>query len=118
MQHTLPFTHPPAPPTLHPVIDQILVLLNDVAVTMDALECMAAADVMVGSESKFSKAAAAMSVGVKVLTDQWEVDEDEEMVALDPAQTVAGMAANDQTALLRAVEEWHACSLAYKEVKG
>lgn len=103
---------PPRPPSAFN--DQTLVLLNDdPGMVPDAVECMSTVDVMVGSEGKFSKAAAALSANVKVLTDQWELDSDEEMVALDPAKTVAGMPADDRAELTRVVGEWHECALTY-----
>lgn len=76
----------------------------------NALECMAAADVMIASESDFSRVAATLSVNVKVLTDRWEVDEDEAMIALNPAIAMAGMLPAERAELQKIVEEKHECS--------
>lgn len=76
----------------------------------DAVECLAAADVMISSEDSFSEAAAAMAANVKVVTDHWEVDEDEEMVSLSPAATVAGVSGDARAELNRIVRDWHHCN--------
>lgn len=89
-------------------------LSKDLSLMPDALECITSMDVFVGGESEFSKAAAAMSANVKVLTDQWHVDQDESMVTLNPAVTVAGMSSTRQIELQRVVQDWRECDLAFK----
>lgn len=76
----------------------------------DAVECLASTDVMLSSENDISRAAAAISSSVKVLTDQWEPDRDEGIVVLNPAATVAGISSEARVELKRVIEEWHECS--------
>lgn len=75
----------------------------------DALECVAQADVLVGSEDEFSQAAVTLSRGVKVLTDRWEVDADEDVIALNPAKAIAGLSPRERGELREAVEAWLGC---------
>lgn len=79
----------------------------------DALECIAAADVMISSEDEFSKAAAALSGNVKILTDQWDIDADEEMVIVDPLVIMAGtaMPLADRAEFCRVIREYRECSM-------
>lgn len=72
---------------------------------------MASADIMVASEHEVSRAAAALSSNVRVLTDEWELDEDEDMVVVNPAVTVAGMTRADRARLEMVMREWLGCSL-------
>lgn len=73
----------------------------------DALECIAAADVFVGSEDAFSRVAAVLSNNVKVLTDSWELDPDEEMVTLHPPNIVADIQTSNVAEELRnVIEHW------------
>lgn len=57
----------------------------------EAVECAASADIFVSSESEFSHAAAMVSKNVRILTDRWNPEEEEMMMTLEPATTVAGM---------------------------
>lgn len=45
-----------------------------------------------------------------MLTDRWEVDEEELMVALNPATTIAGMPASQRQLLRSLVSDYHECN--------
>lgn len=47
---------------------------------------------------------------MQVLTDNWEEDEDEMMVALNPATTVAGMPASQRQTLETLVNDYQHCA--------
>ena len=83
--------------------------------TAEALECISAADVFVGSEDEFSQAAALLSRSVKVLTDKWERpaqanESDDRVVSLDVAKTIAGVRDTTRAELTMTVKEWRECS--------
>ncbi|CBJ28497.1 expressed unknown protein [Ectocarpus siliculosus] len=91
---------------------QHVVLLNERTApeSSQSLECIAASDLFIASESKFSRAGAVLSDHVKVLTDRWEMDEEEMMVALNPATTIAGMPDSQRQLLRTLVADYHECS--------
>ncbi|CAM9711384.1 unnamed protein product [Ectocarpus sp. 12 AP-2014] len=91
---------------------QHVVLLNERTSpeSSQSLDCIAASDLFIASESKFSRAGAVLSDHVKVLTDRWEVDEEEMMVALNPATTIAGMPDSQRQLLRTLVADYHECS--------
>lgn len=113
LTHRLPYTLLPS--SLHPVSPSLqnLVLLNSGKrdIVPEALECVGAADVFVSSDDEFSQAAELLSGNVKVLTDRWQVDRGEKMVALNVANTIAGMAHDTRAQLFKMVKEWRECSL-------
>lgn len=85
------------------------------SVTAEALDCISAADVFVGSEDEFSQAAALLSRSVKVLTDKWrrpaQVHESDDMViSLDVANTIAGVGDATRAELNEFMKEWRECS--------
>lgn len=45
-----------------------------------------------------------------MLTDKWEMDEDDMMVALNPATTIGGMPAQERQRLQNVVNEYRDCS--------
>lgn len=71
----------------------------------ESLESIAIADVFIGSEDPFSRAAVVLSKNVKVLTDRWEEDEEEGVLTLHPANIVAGREASAFVEELRKVIE-------------
>ncbi|CAB1118420.1 unnamed protein product [Ectocarpus sp. CCAP 1310/34] len=91
---------------------QHVVLLNERTApeSSQSLDCIAASDLFIASESKFSRAGAVLSDHVKVLTDRWEMDEEEMMVALNPATTIAGMPDSQRQLLRTLVADYHECS--------
>lgn len=74
----------------------------------EAVECAASADIFVSSESEFSHATAMVSKNVRVLTDRWSPEEEETMMTLEPATTVAGMGSN-QAKLGTIIREYRDC---------
>lgn len=64
---------------------------------------------LISSESSFSKAAAALSENVKIVTDAWEDDEDEQIVIISPLRTMSGaaMALGDRREFGRVIREYH-----------
>lgn len=88
---------------------QSLVLLSSPKTNVpEAIECAASADIFVSSESEFSHATAMVSKNVRVLTDRWSPEEEETMVTLEPATTVAGMGRN-QAKLGSIIREYRDC---------
>lgn len=51
-----------------------------------------------------------LGCAAQVLTDRWDMDEDETMVALNPATTVAGMPKAQREGLRNVVGDWYQCS--------
>lgn len=95
---------------------QSIVLLNDPGLTAaDALECIAAADVFVSSENSFSAAAISISENIRVLTDMWEHDLEEDIIAFSPLHMMRGLELslrrNDPNwaEMSRMVREYHQC---------
>lgn len=97
---------------------QSVVLLNNPGLTAaDALECIAAADVFVSSENRFSAAAISVSENIRVLTDMWEHDLEEDIIALSPLHMMRGLELslrrNDPNwaELSRMVREYYQCEV-------
>lgn len=76
----------------------------------EAVECVASADVFIASEDEFSHAAVALSKNVRILTDQWASDVDEDMVLLNPAAAVAGLPTEKRSQLKTVFRDWLECS--------
>lgn len=94
---------------------QTVVFLNNPEVSVaESLECVSSADVFLSSEDGFSHAAAMLTKNVRVLTDRWEVEDDEDMIALNPANTVAGLSTREQDNLMRIMGDYRECSLRMK----
>jgi len=76
----------------------------------DTFDCLAAADVFVGSESSFSEAAAAVSTNVKVML--WENQTEQDRVTLNSeAVTLSGAVTSDeQLQINTAIANWRHCS--------
>lgn len=76
----------------------------------DAFDCLATADVVIGSESSLSEAAAAMSTNVKVMV--WEGQTEQDRVTLDPASVAlnASVSPAKQSEMNAVISDWWHCA--------
>jgi len=76
----------------------------------DTFDCLAAADVVIGSESSFSEAAAAVSTNVKIML--WENQAEQDRVVLNArAVTRSGAVTSDEQMQINSViADWFHCS--------
>lgn len=76
----------------------------------DTFDCLAAADVLVGSESSFSEAAAAVSTNVKVMV--WPELAEQDRVNLDVETVVStgAVSVEEQPRVDAAISDWWHCS--------
>lgn len=76
----------------------------------DTFDCLAAADVLVGSESSFSEAAGALSTNVKVLV--WLQQTEQDRVTLNHGMVASSGAVSSekQSQVDAAISDWWHCS--------
>ena len=103
-----PNFHPP--PELLPLYFTLLQTILLEATMFDTFDCLAAADVLVGSESSFSEATAAVSTNVKVMI--WRGEHEQDRVTLNPnvALSSGDVTLAEQKRMDDAIADWWHCS--------
>lgn len=76
----------------------------------ETLDCLAAADVVVGSESSFSEAAAAVSTNVKVMLWENQTEQDRVTLNSEAAALSGAVSVEEQLQMDTAVADWWYCS--------
>lgn len=76
----------------------------------DTFECLAAADVVVGSESSMSEAAAAVSTNVKVMLWQGQIEQDRVTLNSSAVVSDGNVSMDAQREMNAAIANWAHCS--------
>lgn len=78
--------------------------------TFDAFECLAAADVVIGSESSMSEAVAAVSTNVKIM--HWQGQTEQDRVTLNASAVVSAgtVSLPTQLQINTVIANWFHCS--------
>ena len=72
----------------------------------DTCDCLAASDVLVGSESRFSQAAAAVSTNVKVLIRENQTEQDWVTLNVQAAALERAVSSEEQNEVTTAIADW------------
>ena len=76
----------------------------------ETFDCFAAADILVGSESSYSQAAAAVSTNVKVMIKQNQTEQDWVTMNYKAAALSGAVSSDEQLAVVTAIADWWYCS--------
>lgn len=94
---------------------QTEVILDESRSMKDAVECMASADIFIGSDDSFSHEASRVSHNVRVMTPYGPLPE-EDMFVLSVESAVGGLSASEQSEFRAVVQHWRECSQATREL--
>ena len=76
----------------------------------ETFDCFAAADILVGSESSYSQAAAAVSTNVKVMIKQNQTEQDWVTMNYKAAALSGAVSSDEQLEVVTAIADWWYCS--------
>ena len=76
----------------------------------ETFDCFAAADILVGSESSYSQAAAAVSTNVKVMIKQNQTEQDWVTMNYKAAALSGAISSDEQLEVVTAIADWWYCS--------
>lgn len=88
------------------------------AEVFETFDCMAAADILVGSQSSFSQAAAAISTNVKVMIRKNQTEQDWVMLDYRAAASSGAVTSDEQMEVETAIADWWYCSGEAKQASG
>lgn len=84
----------------------------------ETFDCLAAADVLVGSRSSFSDTSGAVSTNIKVLTRDHQTEQDRVTLKSDAMESSGAVSVDEQLQMDNAISDWWHCSRETRGLKG
>lgn len=92
------------------------VYLNTTA--FETFDCLAAADVVVGSRSSFSDTSGAVSTNIKVLTRDHQTEQDRVTLKSEAMESSGAVSSEEQLQMDTAISDWWHCSREARTLTG
>lgn len=84
----------------------------------ETFDCLAAADVVVGSRSSFSDTAGAVSTNVKIMTREYKTEQDRLTVNPRRIESQGAVSSDEQLQMNAAIANWWHCSVEARGSEG